>query len=70
MAQIDLLSNVFQAVTLNVKLLATVSLLGVSFVGIFSVFSLNSYVSSIYPDDVPEEHCESVLSCIMTLYLS
>lgn len=69
-AQIDLLTNVFQAITLNVKLLSIISLLGVSFIGIFSVFSFSSYLPSIYPEDVPDEHCESVLGCIMTLYLS
>jgi hypothetical protein len=53
-AQIDLLTNVFQAITLNVRLLAIISLLGVSFIGIFSVFSFSSYMSSIYPEDVPD----------------
>ena len=42
--QIDLLTNVFQAVTINIKLLALVSLLGLSFIVIFSIFSFNSYV--------------------------
>jgi hypothetical protein len=47
-ASIDLLTNVFQAVTKNIGILSVVSLLGIAFIMTFSVFSFNSYVSSIY----------------------
>ena len=52
--QINLLTNVFQAVTINIKLLGLVSLLGLSFIVIFSIFSFNSYVESVYSEDIPK----------------
>lgn len=55
--QIPLLTNVFKAVTQNISLLSIVSLLGISFIGIFSVFSFGSYINSLYEEEVPKEHC-------------
>ncbi|KAM3129578.1 hypothetical protein pb186bvf_018329 [Paramecium bursaria] len=66
----DLLKNVFQAISQNAKQLMFVSLLGVAFIFVFSFATFDSYVDDIYTEDDPKEHCETLISCMITLVTS
>ena len=48
MTYLDVLRNVIAAISKGMKMLGMLSLLGTSFIAIFSIFSLNQYVGSIY----------------------
>lgn len=69
-SRLSLLRNVFQAISYNAKQLVVVSLLGVLFIYVFSFTSFDSYVDEIYTDSQPEEHCETLISCMITLVTS
>ena len=47
-----------------------VSLLGVAFIFVFSFATFDSYVDDIYTEDDPKEHCETLISCMITLVTS
>ena len=47
-----------------------VSLLGVAFIFVFSFTTFDSYVDDIYTEDDPKEHCETLISCMITLVTS
>ena len=48
MSYMDVLKNVIAAIVTNMKMLGMLSLLGTSFIAIFSIFSINYYASSLY----------------------
>ena len=48
--KLDVLKNIIAAITINMKMLGMLSFLGGSFVAIFSIFSINSYSVSLYPE--------------------
>ena len=45
-------------------------MLGVLFVFVFSITGFDQYVDEIYKEDDPEEHCETLISCMITLSTS
>lgn len=47
-----------------------VSALGVLFQFVFSFVAFYNYVDDIYPDEVPEDACHSLVSCTITLMTS
>lgn len=65
----DVLKNVIAAITTNMKMLGMLSMLGTAFVAIFSIFGMNYYVESLYENETPTDHCESMLDCIVELYI-
>jgi hypothetical protein len=68
--QISLLGNVFKAITFNTKVLSILSLLAGAFIFVFNVLSFGTYASTIYPEDQPEEVCENLFNCVLTMYNS
>ena len=40
-----------------------------AFISIFSIFSIHYYASSLYPQNIPKDHCESLFNCIIELYI-
>ncbi|CAD8078308.1 unnamed protein product [Paramecium sonneborni] len=69
-SRLTLLNNVFQAISHNAKQLIVVSLLGVLFIYVFSFTSFDQYADDIYTEKQPEEHCETLISCMITLVTS
>lgn len=69
-SRLSLLRNVFQAISYNAKQLVVVSMLGVLFIYVFSFTTFDSYVDDIYTESQPEEHCETLISCMITLVTS
>lgn len=57
MARLDVLNNIIRALKASVRMLGILSFFGVSFITFFSVFSMTSYVDTIYPDRYPDTHC-------------
>lgn len=49
-----MLSNVFKAIFMNIKELATLSLLATAFIVVFNVLSFSTYTVVVYEDEVPE----------------
>jgi hypothetical protein len=68
--QISLLGNVFKAITVNAKILSILSLLAGAFIFVFNVLSFGTYAATIYPEDQPEEVCENLFNCVLTMYNS
>jgi hypothetical protein len=68
--QVSILGNVFKAITVNVTILSTLSLLAGAFIFVFNVLSFGTYSSAIYPDDIPEEVCEDLVNCVLIMYNS
>jgi len=64
------LTNIFKAILNNFKKLALLSFLAGVFILVFNVVSLNTYSPVIWEDDLPEEACEDVIGCVLTLYTS
>lgn len=64
------LTNIFKAILNNFKKLALLSVLCGVFILVFNVISLNTYTPFIYEDDFPEDACEEVVGCVLTLYTS
>lgn len=61
MQKMDVLKNILMAITTNLKMLGMLSLLGnyfliqgISFISIFSIFSIHYYASSLYPQSIPK----------------
>ena len=52
----------------NFKKLTFLSFLAAVFILVFNVVSLNTYVPVLYEDDLPEESCEDIIACVLTLY--
>lgn len=48
MSSMDVLKNMIASITTKINILGMLSLLGTAFIGIFSIFSINFYVSSLY----------------------
>ena len=69
MAKLDVLTSIVRALKVSVKMLSILAFFGVSFITFFSVFSMNSYVDSIYPDRYPDNHCQTVFDCVIELYI-
>ena len=67
---IPILANVFKAIFQNIGELTTLSLLATVFIFVFNILSLSTYTPVIWEDDLPEESCETVLSCVLDLYTS
>jgi hypothetical protein len=65
MARLEVLKNIVRALQVSMKMLGILAFFGVSFITFFSVFSLSSYVDSIYPDNYPDSHCELVHDCVI-----
>jgi hypothetical protein len=53
MEQMDVLRSVIDAIVASTRMLGMLSLLGTSFIGIFSIFAINHYASSLYEDELP-----------------
>ena len=70
MQHMDVLKSMIASITTKIKILGMLSLLGTSFIAIFSIFSINFYVGSLYESELPKEHCETVFDCILTLYIN
>jgi inositol 1,4,5-triphosphate receptor type 1/inositol 1,4,5-triphosphate receptor type 3 len=70
MARLDVLKNIVSALKVSVKMLGILSFFGVSFITLFSVFSISYYAESIYPEKHPEEYCERVYDCVIALYIN
>lgn len=66
----EILSNVFNAIFYNLNQLFSVGLLGVVFVYIFSLISYETYALDIMAEKDPDEVCDSIIGCIMDLYVS
>lgn len=69
MQHMDVLKNMIKSITTKMNILGMLSLLGASFIAIFSIFAINSYVDTLYESELPKEHCESVIDCIVELYI-
>ena len=60
-----MLSNVFKAIVINIKVLTILSLLATAFILVFNVLSFSTYTSVIYEEDIPEEPCVDILNCVL-----
>jgi hypothetical protein len=69
MAKLDVLTSIVRALKVSVKMLGILAFFGVSFITLFSVYSMSSYAESIYPDRYPDTHCETVFDCVIELYI-
>ncbi len=69
MLKIDVLRNIFNAISTNTKILGMLALLATAFIGIHSIFAINHYAPAIYPKKYPRDHCESVFGCVLELYI-
>jgi hypothetical protein len=67
---ISLLTNVFKAVIDNIGELSLLSAFAGCFILVFNIVSLNTYTPVIFEDDIPEEVCEDVIDCVLTVYTS
>ena len=54
MKKMNVLRNIVDSITSKIDILLMLSFLGVSFIGIFSIFSLGYYVKSLYEEETPE----------------
>lgn len=54
MSSMDVLKNMIASITTKIKILGMLSLLGTAFIVIFSIFSINFYVESLYEDELPK----------------
>lgn len=54
MSRMDVLKNMIASITTKIKILGMLSLLGTAFIGIFSIFSINYYVQSLYEAELPK----------------
>lgn len=48
MSRMDVLKNMVASITTKLKILGMLSLLGTAFICIFSIFSIDYYVDSLY----------------------
>lgn len=64
-----ILASIFQAIAKSLQGLAYVSLMGVVFVAIFCTVTFSNYMKNVY-EDVEEDMCDDMLTCIIALYLS
>ena len=60
----------FNAIFYNLNQLFSVGLLGVVFVYIFSLIFYETYALDIMAEKDPDEACDTIISCIMDLYVS
>lgn len=65
--RIAIMKSVFEAIIFNAKQLLTVSLLGIFFIYAFNLVSMSFNILAL-----PEKktHCDSVLDCVLTIYVS
>lgn len=68
--QNETLSNVFNAIFYNLNQLFSVGVLGVVFVYIFSLICYETYALDLMSEKDSEGSCDSIVSCIMDLYVS
>ena len=54
MQHMDVLKSMIASVTTKIKILGMLSLLGTSFIAIFSIFSINYYVQGLYEEELPK----------------
>lgn len=54
MARLDVLKGIITALKVSLKMLGILAFFGISFYTFFSVFSMNYYVDTIYPDKYPD----------------
>lgn len=66
--EVSELTNIFKAIMNNFQKLTFLSFLAAVFILVFNVVSLNTYTPVLYPDDLPEESCEDIIACVLTLY--
>ena len=64
------LTNIFKAILNNFKKLALLSFLAGVFILVFNVISLNTYTPVMWEDDLPEDACEDIVGCVLSLYTS
>ena len=65
----DTLSNVFNAIVYNLGQLASVGSLGIVFVYVFCLVFYETYALEMM-SDAGDEACDSILGCILDLYVS
>lgn len=53
MKKMSVLKNMVDSITSKIDILLMLSLLGTSFIAIFSIFSLTFYVKSLYEEETP-----------------
>lgn len=69
--KIEVLSNIFEAVAVNIKSLLYVSFMGVVFVFVFCTVTFSNYMKNVYAEgEGVDEMCDDVLDCVMSLYVS
>lgn len=66
--EISELTNIFKAILNNFKKLALLSFLAGVFILVFNVIALNTYTSVLWEDDLPEDACEDIVGCVLSLF--
>lgn len=66
--EVNELANIFKAILNNFKKLALLSFLAGVFILVFNVISLNTYTSVLWEDDLPEDACEDIVGCVLSLF--
>ena len=67
---ISLLTNVFKSVIDNISQIGLLSAFAACFILVFNILSLNTYTAAIYAEDIPEEACGDIISCVLEVYTS
>lgn len=71
--QSPLLANIFKAIANTIVPVGLVSFMGVIFVVVFCTVTFSNYTKDVYSEkDLknPEELCDSMLTCLLDLYVS
>ena len=65
------IGNIFKAIGLNIQELVYVSFMGVVFSFVFCTVTFSNYMKNIYSgEEADEERCQTMLDCILQLYIS
>jgi inositol 1,4,5-triphosphate receptor type 1/inositol 1,4,5-triphosphate receptor type 3 len=66
----ETLENVFKAITFNITQLLSVGILGLVFVYVFCLIFYETYALDLTAGKDPKEMCDSIVYCILDLYVS
>ena len=65
------IGDIFKAIGINIKELAYVSFMGVVFTFVFCTVTFSNYQKNVYDAETDaEEMCQSMMDCIMKLFVS
>lgn len=64
------LANIFAAIASSIKSIMYVSLLGIVFVFIFCTVTFSNYMKDVYADADESDMCETIIDCLMQLFVS